>query len=63
VEFHLHPTFEPSVRRVTALNGVATLQLEAWGTFTVGAVVLGTFTQLELDLASLTSAPKAFRAR
>jgi hypothetical protein len=63
VEFHLHPTFEPSVRTVTAQKGVATLQVDAWGAFTVGAVVLKTFTQLELDLASVTSAPKSFRAR
>ena len=63
VEFHLHPTFEPSVRRVTAKNGVATLQLEAWGAFTVGAVVLNPLTQLELNLSTLKAAPKAFRER
>ena len=63
VEFHLHPTFEPSVRRVTAEKGVATLQVEAWGAFTVGAVVLKTFTQLELNLAASKAAPKAFRKR
>lgn len=63
VEFHLHPTFEPSVRRVSGKNGAATLELEAWGAFTVGAVVLKTLTQLELDLSKLPRAPKTFRER
>lgn len=63
VEFHLHPTFDPPIRRVSARTGAATLQLDAWGAFTVGAVVLDTLTQLELDLSTVRGAPKAFRER
>jgi hypothetical protein len=63
VEFHLHPTFQPSIRRVSSKRGVATLQLDAWGAFTVGAVVLQTLTQLELDLSEIPKAPKTFRER
>lgn len=63
VEFHLHPTFDPAIRRVTATDGVATLRLQAWGAFTVGAVVLRPFAQLEFDLSGLPDAPPVFAQR
>jgi len=63
VEFHLHPTFTPMVRRVPSESGRADLHVEAWGAFTVGVVVLDPYTQLELDLADLTTAPPPFRER
>ncbi len=63
VEFHLHPTFEPSQVRVKGKGSVARYATTVWGAFTVGAIVLDTLTALELDLAALKSAPKAFRER
>ena len=63
VEFHLHPTFDPAIRRVPSEGGAAQLRVDAWGAFTVGAVVLDTLTQLELDLSTLSDAPKTFRER
>lgn len=63
VEFHLHPTFVPSVRTTGIKDDKATLYLEAYGAFTVGAKVDGGTTRLELDLAQLKTAPKAFRER
>lgn len=61
VEFHLHPTFEPSVIQIEAKRGEAKLLRQAWGAFTVGAVIMSTLSMLELDLAALKSAPKNFR--
>ena len=63
VEFHLHPTFSPSIRTVGVKDGKATLELEGYGAFTVGAKVDGGATRLELDLAKIAEAPKAFRER
>jgi hypothetical protein len=63
VEFHLHPSFRPSKQIVAAANGVAELELVAWGAFTVGAVADNGMTELELDLATLTDAPQEFRER
>lgn len=64
VQFFLHPTFNnpaPIVR--VGPNGVAELDVTAWGAFTVGARADGNATELELDLADLPSAPEEFRAR
>jgi hypothetical protein len=62
VEFHLHPTFRPSVVRVPVSSGRAILELRAWGAFTVGAIADDGLTRLELDLATI-DAPKVFRER
>lgn len=59
VTFHLHPTFGQPVQEVPVREGVARLNVLAWGAFTVGAVVGQT--RLELDLSELPDAPKAFR--
>ena len=63
VEFHLHPTFNPPIRRVAAAHGPAILKLEAWGAFTVGAIVIETLTKLELDLSQISDAPVVFASR
>jgi hypothetical protein len=64
VQFFLHPTFtnpRPMVR--PGPNGVAELNLTAWGAFTVGVQADGGLTKLELDLAELETAAPAFRNR
>lgn len=63
VELHLHPTFHDEVRRVTASNGVAKLDIRAWGAFTLGVICDGGKTKLELDLAEDPEAPALFRSR
>jgi hypothetical protein len=63
VEFHLHPTFTPSVVQATPSGGVATQTLFGWGAFTVGALLDEGRTSLELDLAQLPDAPTLFVER
>jgi len=63
VEFHLHPTFSPSVQRVESESNRAVLHVGAWGAFTVGATADEGRTRLELDLAQLPEAPTKFRER
>lgn len=64
VQFFLHPTFRND-KPVTTVgpNGVAELNLKAWGAFTVGAVADDGRTKLELDLSELETAPEEFRRR
>lgn len=62
VEFHLHPTFEPAVQTIEATSGRASLQLAAWGAFTVGVRADGGSTSLELDLSEV-QAPRRFLER
>jgi hypothetical protein len=52
VTFHLHPTFKNVLRRVPIKNGRATLTLDLWGWFTVGAECEDG-TRLELDIGDL----------
>jgi len=61
VEFHLHPSFHPSVIRVPVKYGQAILKFPAWGPFTVGVSADEGRTRLELDLAQLPDAPGVFR--
>lgn len=63
VEFYLHPTFGRSAIRVNANENRATLQLGAYGAFTVGALVLTPLVELELDLAANPSFPELFLSR
>lgn len=63
VTLHLHESFDDRDPVVEVINGVAAHDVIAFGAFTVGAEVDGGATQLELDLAELPSAPKAFRER
>lgn len=64
VTFYLHPTFGSSENVIVEpIDGKATLEIHAWGAFTVGAETDDGKTRLELDLAELESAPKSFRER
>jgi hypothetical protein len=64
VQFFLHPTFANDRPVVTVgSNGAAELVLRAYGAFTVGVLADEGNTRLELDLAELPHAPRAFRER
>jgi len=63
VIFHLHPTFKNVTPEIPVENGVAKLNLTAWGAFTVGVECDEGKTRLELDLMTLANAPKLFRER
>lgn len=63
IEFHLHPTFKPSVVRVIVEKGRAACSVSAWGAFTAGAIADNGLTRLELNLADLPDAPMVFRDR
>jgi hypothetical protein len=64
VQFFLHPSFGND-RPVVAVgpSGAAELVLRAYGAFTVGVLADNGETRLELDLAELPHAPRAFRER
>lgn len=61
VKFHLHDTFSNQDPVIATKDGIAELNLTAWGAFTVGAETDNGATRLELDLSELDSAPSAFR--
>ena len=62
VTFYLHDTFDQPVQTVAvSKEGVARLEVSAYGAFTVGAVADEGETLLELDLAEVAEFPKAFR--
>jgi hypothetical protein len=64
IQFFLHQTFtDPKPVVPVGPNGVAELNLKAWGAFTVGALADDGQTKLELDLAELPDAPAEFRNR
>jgi hypothetical protein len=63
VEFHLHPSFKPSVVRVPVQKGRATCRTSGWGAFTAGAIADNGLTRLELNLADLPDAPTVFKDR
>ncbi len=64
VVFFLHNTFsDPTPVVPLDGKGVASLTIYAWGAFTVGVLMDGGATELELDLAQLADAPEAFRQR
>lgn len=61
--FYLHPTFGPDPKKVAfGADGMAVLEVIAYGAFTVG-VLLEDGEKLELNLATLSDAPAAFRQR
>ncbi len=60
VRFHLHPSIKRPVRDVEAKGGIARLSVLGYGAFTVGAEADDGRTVLELDLATLPRAPRAF---
>lgn len=61
VIFHVHPTIRPTVRRASAVNNAASIKVQSYGAYTVGAQADSGKTQLELDLATLPNAPHFFR--
>lgn len=61
VRFHLHDTFVTPLRTVRSKGGAATLELRAYGAFTVGVELVHPKVRLELDLSELKSAPREFR--
>lgn len=62
VKFHLHDTFANPNPVIAVQNGVAKLEVVAWGAFTVGAETDDSKITLELDLASdEVKAPKEFK--
>ena len=64
VQFFLHPSFNDETPVVSVgPNGIAELNLKAWGAFTVGAVADDGATKLELDLSQLPTAPADFKSR
>jgi hypothetical protein len=64
VVFHLHNSFADPVREVEPRSSAeAALRLWAYGAFTVGALITQDGTTLELDLADLPDAPKAFKSQ
>lgn len=64
VTFYLHPTFTPQMERVKPdAKGMARYEILAWGAFTVGAEIQDDGTRLELDLATVRSAPLKFKER
>jgi MinD-like ATPase involved in chromosome partitioning or flagellar assembly len=63
IEFHLHPTYNPQVQKVTPQRGVARLTLYGYGAFTVGVVADDGKTTLELNLAGDERFPAVFRSR
>lgn len=63
VTFHLHPTFNNPTEVLNVKDGIAKLNLIAYGAFTVGVECDEGKTKLELDLAELVDAPKLFKER
>jgi hypothetical protein len=61
VVFLLHHTLPNPVRRVQAVNSVATLIVHCTGAFVAGAIVVESGTRLALDLAQLPNAPQDFK--
>ncbi len=63
VVFILHDSFSSPEQAIAVQNGIANLELVAWGAFTVSVCVNGK-TELELDLASPeVNAPEMFKKR
>lgn len=66
VEFHLHQSFPQEKTTVPLRDGLAEEAINAWGAFTVGALVRtneGRSIRLELDLAEMKGSPEPFRSR
>jgi len=63
VTFFLHDTFPNPIQMVAVRDGVASLEVAAWGAFTVGALADKGSTRLELDLSEDPTAPENWRTR
>ena len=60
IEFHLHDSFPHSVLIAEARNNRASVSIECFGSFVVGAVLDKKRTKLELDLGGLPGVPRGF---
>jgi hypothetical protein len=58
VEFFLHDSFRPNRITVPFRKGRATLEVNTWGGFTVGAWLAARGLELELNLAAIPGAPR-----
>jgi nucleoside 2-deoxyribosyltransferase len=63
VHFVLHPSYDPSKRKVETRSGVASIEVDAFGAYTVGAVVKIDGTALELDLKTIPGGSRKFYKR
>ncbi|TBX66131.1 hypothetical protein EZL74_11120 [Flavobacterium silvisoli] len=63
VKFYLPPSFQNPNPVVTTKDGIATLNLLAWGAFTLGVECDNGKTKLELDLSELSGVPELFKSR
>jgi hypothetical protein len=64
VYLFLHNTFPSTTNRLSFDgSGAATLKLDCYGAFTVGALMDGGDTELEFDLAEAPGATALFKSR
>jgi hypothetical protein len=63
VIMHLHPSFPRNIITVPVQDGMAKLELVAYGAFTVGLECDAGQTLLELDLSNVPDAPPEFKER
>lgn len=63
VKFYLPPSFQNQKPIVTSKNGIATLNLLAFCTFTAGIECDNGKTQLEIDLSEVNNVPEQFKNR
>ncbi|MFW5401178.1 pYEATS domain-containing protein [Yersinia sp. 1252 StPb PI] len=61
--FSLHPTFFPSIIKVSFRGRRAQLRIQAWGGFTVGIWIPKANVELECDLSQLERAPNIIKSR
>lgn len=61
VAFHLHPSFANPNPVINVVKGKATLNLTAYGSFTVGAVCDNGQTKLEIDLEKIAGVDDNFK--
>lgn len=61
--FALHPSFSPSIVKVSFRGSRAQLRVQAWGGFTVGVWIPKANVELECDLAQIEWAPQIIKSR
>src|SRR6266403_2941170 len=60
VHFVLYPGYKPRKRKIEAEHGVASIEVDAYGAYTIGAVVQTDRTTLELDLKTIPGGSRKF---
>jgi hypothetical protein len=63
VKFFLHSSYDPKKRLVKVKNGVATVEVDAYGAYTIGARLDQDHTELELDLKTIPGGSRRFYER